>query len=211
MYNPQRYYSQQYSSVDDDPSADISSTNIGLDQYSAYEPRRNEEQYVGYEPSRNQEQYTQYAPNHNPAQQAPQRTAAATYEDLNLPPRTKRTWWTRRRKFIVFGGIGAFVVLLIIIIAVAVSVSGSSFHYTPSYASVTNETAFETGGATRNNPEDSLQDGIGRGMDVYRMYSGDASAFPASSEWISFEDMWKINLPGIRTSCSALGEGKDNS
>ena len=42
-------------------------------------------------------------------------------------------------------------------------------------------------------------------------YSGGPDEFPPASAWISFEDMWALNLPNIQQSCTWLDSGSDNT
>ena len=187
---PSRYYSQQYSRLDEpDPLA--SSSNIGLDHYPDPHPDH-------------QMETTEYHGNRDAFQLPP-----VAYEDDNSLKKPK-TRWSRKQKIIVFGSSAALLVIVAIVVGVAVALTRQAFSYTPSYAQVTNSEAFTTGGATHNSPNDTT-DGIGAGQDTYTYYSGPASKFPASDSWISFTNMWEANLHTLQTSCGVLGEGKDNS
>ncbi|KAI9891348.1 MAG: hypothetical protein M1814_002861 [Vezdaea aestivalis] len=53
-------------------------------------------------------------------------------------------------------------------------------------------------------------DGIGAGSDVYKMHSGDGSAFPPKEQWISFDAMFNQNKPILSASCAQFGQ-PDNS
>ena len=117
--------------------------------------------------------------------------------------------WSRRRKLLVIGGIIASIILLIILIAVAVS-QAQGYDYSPSDAKVTNQQAFNLGGATKNDPN-NVQDSNATPVDEYVYYQGDASNFPDSSKWISFKDMWNGNLNTLQNSCKWLDQGENNS
>lgn len=123
--------------------------------------------------------------------------------------RKKRGCCSRRIKWLAAFSI-AFIVANAIIAGVVTHLRSNSFSYTPSNAHVTNATAFESGGATRANPNNTA-DGIGKGLDRYIYYQGGPQNFPSSSEWVSFDDMWTANLPSIQKSCSVLGYGDDNT
>lgn len=206
----QRYYGQQYARLDDTSTP---ASNIGLEPYTPYDAHRQlptqQEPYTPYDAERQlptqQEPDTAYsAPRQLPTQQPP-----PNYSGHN-PLKTPKAAWSRRRKLIIFGSIAALVVVIAIVVGVAVALSNSKYSYTPSYAQVTNSDAFTSGGATHNNPNDT-SDGIGAGEDKYVYYQGPAANFPASTSWVSFDDMWKANLVLLQTSCSTLGEGSDNS
>ncbi|KAK3704707.1 hypothetical protein LTR37_013681 [Vermiconidia calcicola] len=134
-----------------------------------------------------------------------------TNEKRQEPPWFFQRW--SRRKKLVIGVILASVGILIIIIAAAVTAASrkGSFDYTPSTAHVTNETSFQLGGATQNDPYQSLTDGIGAGQDRYIYYSGPASNYPPYNRWISFAEMWKANMDTLQHSCGWLDEGPDNT
>lgn len=106
----------------------------------------------------------------------------------------------------------AGIIILAIIIGTAVSLSGSDFTYTPPPpdSQVTNEAAFESGAATKDDPPTN-HDGTGAGEDKYVYYEGDASNFPTSDQWMSYQQMWTNNLPTIQGACSTLGDGDDDS
>ncbi|KAL8791131.1 MAG: hypothetical protein Q9195_006028 [Heterodermia aff. obscurata] len=49
------------------------------------------------------------------------------------------------------------------------------------------------------------QDGKGAGTDVYKFYQGDGSTgagWPASTDWVSFENMFEANKVAMKSSCS---------
>ena len=86
--------------------------------------------------------------------------------------------WSRRRKCVIFGTAVTSTVLLVLIIALAVTLSRKDkFNYKPSFAQVNSSLAFESGGGTRKNVNDT-DDGIGAGTDTYVYYQGNASNFP---------------------------------
>lgn len=119
--------------------------------------------------------------------------------------------FSRRKKIIVVGSLIALVIIVAIIIAAAATLTGNDdFTFTPSNAKVTNEAAFDSGGATKDLPPKN-NDGIGAGQDTYTYYSGDESNFPDSSEWISYQQMWTNNLPTMQGACTTLGDGDDDS
>lgn len=134
-----------------------------------------------------------------------------------LPPRTRRQgWsqWTGRKKLMVLGG----AVLAVIVIGVAVGVGvglgtekDQPYTYVPAKGDlkVTNDAAFEQGGATHADPSNT-NDGIGAGEDKYTYYSGPASNFPDHTKWISFENLWAGNLHSIKTSCKTNHHGANN-
>lgn len=75
---------------------------------------------------------------------------------------------------------------------------------------VTNPAAFEAGGASHHPAKE--ENGVGAGTDNYILYSGKAASFPSKDKWVSFKDMWDANKEKtIKTSCSDLHYGKDNS
>jgi hypothetical protein len=102
------------------------------------------------------------------------------------------------------------IIVLIIIIALAATLSRKKFNYTPSFAQVNSTIAFTSGGATRKNVNDT-DDGIGAGTDSYIYYHGNESNFPASSQWVSFKDMWTANLDTFKNSCGWLNRGPNNT
>lgn len=75
---------------------------------------------------------------------------------------------------------------------------------------VTNPAAFEAGGASHHPAKED--NGVGAGTDDYILYTGKAAAFPNKDKWVSFKDMWEANKEKtIKTACSDLHDGKDNS
>ncbi|KAF2000882.1 hypothetical protein P154DRAFT_522158 [Amniculicola lignicola CBS 123094] len=119
--------------------------------------------------------------------------------------------WSPRRKCIVILAAVVSIITLIIIIALAATLSRKkAFTYTPSFSQVNSTAAFDSGGATRKNVNDT-DDGIGAGTDSYTYYQGDASKFPAASNWISFGDMWTANIDTFKNSCGWLNYGPNNS
>ena len=57
-------------------------------------------------------------------------------------------------------------------------------------------------------------DGKGAGSDAYKLYEGDGSTsagWPASTDWVSFNDMFEANKPVMKSSCSSLFGVPDNS
>lgn len=182
-------------------------------EYPSSHPREAEdEEDTAYHPSDSRHQHTRtrsaaYNPEYEDFEALKHRSKPRAAKPQRHFPWTD---WSRKRKWIIFGGSAAVLILIIIIIAVAVAVSSRSYPYTPSFEAVTNEEAFTSGGATHNSVNDTA-DGIGAGQDKYVYYQGDESNFPPATSWISFEDMWAANLPLMQTSCSALGEGSDNT
>ena len=132
-----------------------------------------------------------------------------------LPPRTRRQGWTGRKKLVVAGAVAAIVIVIAVAVGVGVSLSGTHkdqpYTYVPAKGDlkVTNDLAFEQGGATHNDPS-NVNDGIGAGEDKYTYYSGNASNFPDHTKWISFENLWAGNLHSIQTSCKVNKHGKNN-
>ncbi|PYH97276.1 hypothetical protein BO71DRAFT_448025 [Aspergillus ellipticus CBS 707.79] len=62
----------------------------------------------------------------------------------------------------------------------------------------------------------TINDSTGKssGTDSYTMYTGDGSTqdgWPAKSDWLSFDELWKVNKASISESCSNNGWGADNS
>ena len=58
------------------------------------------------------------------------------------------------------------------------------------------------------------QDGNGAGTDAYKFYQGDGSSgagWPATSDWVSFDDMFEANKAVMKTSCSSIFGVADNS
>ncbi|KAK5715315.1 hypothetical protein LTR17_016831 [Elasticomyces elasticus] len=114
-----------------------------------------------------------------------------TYDNLTslkgpLPQRPRKSGWSRRRKFVVFGGVALLLVIIIAVVAgvvVSLQHKGTSkpFSFTLSNAQVTNDTSFALGGATRNSPT-NINDGIGTGTDEYTYYQGVAANFPDASK-----------------------------
>ena len=191
MSGPQRYYSQQYSLVDNptNPTGDRAASHTVYDE-------RPTTPYRGYDFD-------------EPLKSTPRATKGA-------PTAGFLGWrgWSKRRTIIIGSSVAATLVIIIIIIVAAVVASQNSFSYTPSFAQVTNRKAFASGkgvgGASHKNPN-ITDDGIGAGSDVYKYYQGDAIHFPDSADWVSFGDMWKANLHTLQTSCSVLGYGENNS
>ncbi|KAK3203894.1 hypothetical protein GRF29_106g906808 [Pseudopithomyces chartarum] len=95
-------------------------------------------------------------------------------------------------------------------VAAAAGVGNDNFKYTPSYAQVNSTLAFDSGGGTRKSVNDT-DDGIGAGTDAYTYYQGNASNFPSTDRWISFNDMWKKNYDTFKYSCGWLKRGDDNT
>ena len=57
-------------------------------------------------------------------------------------------------------------------------------------------------------------DGKGAGPDAYKFYEGDGSVgagWPAATDWVSFDDMFKANKAVMKSSCSSLFGVTDNS
>ncbi|KAK4548185.1 hypothetical protein LTR36_010054 [Oleoguttula mirabilis] len=184
MPKPERYYSQNYSLVDNPvlSSADVR----GYDEHPL--------NHVGAERTGRVEGATRAPP--------------ADYDSNSMK---KSGGWTRKKKMVVFGSIAALAVIIAIVVGVAVSLShGSTYSYTPLTVQVTNDTAFTDGGATRQSAN-NVSDGIGAGTDVYKYYSGTAANFPDLSAWVSFENMWEGNLHTLQHSCKLLGDGANNS
>lgn len=142
-------------------------------------------------------------------------SSSTDYNDIKSGPRpTKKapllSSWSLKKKLIVFGGVGAVILIIIIAIAVGVSLSKGSYNYVPEWNQVTNATSFSTGGATRNDVNNT-QDGIGAGADKYTYYQGGPDNFPSSDGWVSFEDMWKANQPTMLKACGWLKMGGETT
>ncbi|KAF2651104.1 hypothetical protein K491DRAFT_696708 [Lophiostoma macrostomum CBS 122681] len=118
--------------------------------------------------------------------------------------------WSPRRRCVVILAAVISTIVLIIIIALAATLSRSKFKYTPSFAQVNSTAAFDSGGATRKSVNDT-EDGIGAGTDSYIYYHGNASNFPATTQWVSFSDMWTANLDTFKNSCGWLHRGPNNT
>ena len=220
MPKPERYYSQQsqqYLLVD----------NPGTAEYQPYRPESTEQYRDTSRPSTPSHVYDERSatPSHvydEPSTQTQgyaERTPPpynsdydfANDEPLKAPVKTKRVW-SRRRKFTIFGGIAAFLVIAIgIAVGVAVYFLKYKFSYTPSFAQVTNDEAFTNGGATHTNVNSTDPGSIGAGQDKYTYYTGTWDTFPKPDEWVSFDDMWKANEPGLHQSCEFLGYDDNNS
>ena len=210
----QRYYSGNYNRLSDpsDPfNPEIRSANatpINLENYDTeYHPHT-----PAYSPNAG---YQQHSHTYNNEAFEP---LSDDYEEPKAfptatSPRRKfyQIQWTRKRKIIAWSLLGAFIIILAVVIGVAVFFSETAFTYTPSNQHVTNAAAFTSGGATKANPYNSNNDGIGAGADTYTYYSGDVSNFPTSDGWVSFKDMWNSNLNTLQTSCGYLNEGADNT
>ncbi|KAG9245988.1 hypothetical protein BJ878DRAFT_417994 [Calycina marina] len=54
-------------------------------------------------------------------------------------------------------------------------------------------------------------DGIGAGADVYTYYQGAATAFPAKTSWVSFDQMFTANQVNMAVSCGNNGWGANDS
>lgn len=200
---PQRYYSQSYEPVDNPFSAEIDEPSPGIEN-PFYPPSGNDrnvalEDFHSKDRTAGRSPQTAYNPLYN------------DQSDLKKPSR-QRNGWSRRRKLIIFGGVALALIIIAIVVGVAVSLSKKSkpFNYTPSNAQVTSEAAFNSGGATHQDPSNTA-DGIGAGQDEYTYYSGDASQFPDSSKWISFENMWDGNYYNMMHACKYLGYKHNNS
>lgn len=85
-----------------------------------------------------------------------------------------------KRRCLVIGLALISIIVLIIIIALAATLTRKRdrFQYVPSTAQVNNTMAFESGGATRDNVNETKL-GIGAGTDAYTYYQGNASNFPS--------------------------------
>ena len=210
----QRYYIGNYNRLSDpsdpfNPTIDsVNNSTVDLENYDT--------EYRSLPPAYAQDtSYPQHA--HTDSHDAFQPLADDYQEHKGIPTAIppRRKWyqiqWTRKRKIIAWSLLGLFVIILAIVIGVAVFFSETAFTYTPSSVHVTNDAAFASGGATKDDPYTSGNDGIGAGTDVYNYYSGDASVFPGHDDWVSFDDMWKANLNTLQTSCGYLNEGPDNS
>lgn len=206
LQNKGRYYSSgQYAPVDNPDT--VSNSDIGLqDHHAAQEHPLN-----SYNANDNRFAPTAYEPTTYERAAYQQQPYG---QDLPSRPRSRRqkAGWSRRRKLVVWGGIALVLVIVIAVaVGVGVSVSQSSkpYNYTPLTIQVTNDTAFGQG-ATKDGSS-NLNDGIGAGEDKYTYYSGDVSQFPASSQWVSFGDMWNGNLYTLKHACKYLKAGKNNN
>ena len=214
----QRYYSQPYNRLDArdlHPGAGHDENKQSPVQLSRADPSSNvaSTQSNTYEPIRPQalprpQRAPQLSDNLHYDQQ---------YEEPSGTPRRRgglrrclpnTQTWSRRKKIAVICAIA--VALVVIVVAIAASIRLAlrldNFTYTPSYAKVTSDDAFWAGGATRASP-DNTNDGIATAVDEYTYISGPATNFPNQTRWISFEDMWAINLHILQTSCKTLGYG----
>lgn len=140
---------------------------------------------------------------------------SSDYNDIKSGPRpTKKapllSEWSRKKKLIVFGGVGAAIIIIAIAVGVGISLSKGSYNYVPKWNQVTNDTSFATGGATRRNVNET-NDGIGAGEDKYTYYQGGPENFPSSDGWVSFENMWNANKPIMLQACGWLEMGAETT
>lgn len=211
-----RYYSQQsYDRLDDDhdwnPAHSPSQSNVNLGSYE-HESTAN---LTSYEPFRTPIDDDAQLNREGTAYQQP---VPSSYLNSKYPQRgvkgLKSKHWdtaSRRKRWIIIGSVAAVLIILIaIIVGVAVAESSDGFSYTQSFVKVTNQAAFDSGGAVEDVPQNN-HDGIGAGADTYTYYQGDETNFPASSEWVSFQQMWTNNRPTIEGACSTLGDGSDDT
>ncbi|KAI7328448.1 hypothetical protein KC315_g6633 [Hortaea werneckii] len=209
MPKNERYYSQQslYTPLGEsqhDPS-DPFSSHVALDDLdSDYEKYRSGIPSPAQSPAPPTHGYENNAPpNQNPLNRQPTKQKSTGFAA-----------WSRKKKLMVIGGAIAAVVIIAIVLGVAIPLSqqgGGSYDLKLSTAQVTNQTAFEAGGATNADPWTNLDDGVGAGEDSYTYYSGDTSNFPSSSKWVSFKDMWSGNYHNMLNSCKHLGYKKKNT
>ena len=210
----QRYYSGNYNRLSDpsDPfNPTIQSANSSTINLESYDTEyRPQQPSYSHNPAYHQHAHSNSGEDFQPL--------ADDYEEpksFPAPTSPQKKWyqiqWTRKRKIIAWSLLGVLLVIIAIVVGVVVFFQETAFTYTPSTVHVTNNAAFASGGATKSNPYKSNNDGIGAGSDVYTYYTGDASKFPASDTWVSFEDMWNANLNTLKTSCGTLNEGPDNS
>ena len=135
------------------------------------------------------------------------------YDSLQKPSKKAPflSTWSKKKKMIVFGGIAAFIVILAVAIGVGVSLgTKGSYDYEPRWNQVSNDTSFATGGATRNDVNNT-QDGSGPGRDAYTFYEGGPDNFPPATTWVNFEDMWNANKPIMLQACGWLKMGKETT
>jgi hypothetical protein len=209
--NPLNRYSAQLPSSEHDSPTRPASYYSRDSRPTSYRKESRDAIPASYHDKSKDARRTSYQPDYQPEYEDFEALKHRSARPAKAPRRFFWTDWSRKRKWIICGGIAATVIILIIIIAVAVALSvGSNFKYTPKFNIVTNEEAFTTGGATHNSVNDT-NDGIGAGQDTYTYYQGDETNFPPLSSWISFDDMWNNNLPLLQTSCSGLDLSPDNS
>ena len=231
-FTMQRYYSQPYNRLEDPLRP--TSTGIGLDPYArdlhpGAGPDENNQSPVQLsraDPfSAQSSTYEPFRPQALPGQPAPQLSDNLRYDQqYGEPSGTPRRrgglrrclpntqTWSRRNKIAVLCAVAVALVVIVAAIAAGIGLAlrHDKFTYTPSYAKVTSDDAFWAGGATRASPDDT-NDGTATAVDEYTYISGPATNFPNQTRWISFEDMWAINLHTLQTSCKTLGYGSDNS
>ena len=129
-----------------------------------------------------------------------------------LPPRQPKG--INRKKWFIIGGVAAACIIIGLAVGLGVGLTQNKdvpYDYTPVKGDlkVTDSRPFSRGGATRADPA-KTDDGNGAGKDEYTYYDGPATNFPnATTEWISFEDMWAGNLHFLKNSCHANGHGKN--
>jgi hypothetical protein len=129
-----------------------------------------------------------------------------------LPPRNKKG--INKKKWFIIGGVAAACVIIGLAVGLGVGLTQKKdvpYDYVPVKGDlkVTDSRAFTRGGATHADPA-KTDDGNGAGKDEYTYYQGDYTNFPnATTEWISFEDMWAGNHHFFKTSCHANGFGKN--
>lgn len=183
-----RYYSQSYEAVDNPANP----SHLGHPE-TAHQPDGGE--YQDYETYR----------------------GFKTVSDLDiaepgndLPPRRAQKN-SRTKLYIIIAVVACVVIGLAVGLGVGLSNREKPYNYEPAHgnATVTDGRSFGKG-ATRQ-PSSNVTDGIGAGKDEYTYYSGTSDKFPAFSEWVSFEDMWKNNLHFFKTSCHANKFGKDQT
>lgn len=89
-------------------------------------------------------------------------------------------------------------------VALAAPLDARGSSASPANAKVTLASAF-TSGAGNKEPKSSLAEGVGKGADAYKCYSGDWQAFPPSSKWVSFDGMWNKSTTYLKESCANTG------
>lgn len=235
---PARYYGaqQDYSLVDSPHASHPAETHDDYDDLSHYSNYRYEEPHPAQPtyaderamspPASTRGVSNPFTDHNRAASPAPPYPSESTYpaaggypsdfNDIKSGPRpTKKapllSQWSRKKKLMVFGGIAAAVIIIAVAVGVGVSLGKKGhYNYVPEWNQVQNATSFETGGATRQNVNET-NDGIGAGEDKYTYYEGGPDNFPSKDGWVSFEDMFAANKPVMMQACGWLKMGKETT
>lgn len=109
----------------------------------------------------------------------------------------------------IFAIVFAAAIVAVIVAVCAVYMPRIDDDHHESKVKVHNTAAFDNGGGSHKPTKD--QYGGVEGKDEFKLYTGQASAFPKKEDWIAFDDMWESNQKLVVSACSDHGWGDNNS